>query len=173
MEKYIIELDGIHLKKTTIEDLDFVIQTENHRENKDFVMSWTLKQHRDSLLDEDKLHLIIETSDKKRIGYAILAGLKNINSSIELVRIVIADKGKGYGRTSIKAIQKYTFENLNAHRLWLDVKDYNERARYLYQSTGFVEEGRLRECIKNGDRYESLIIMSILQKEYRKEVGMG
>jgi diamine N-acetyltransferase len=173
MEKYIIKLDGIHLKKTTIEDLDFVIQTENHRENKDFVMSWTLKQHRDSLLDEDKLHLIIETSDKKRIGYAILAGLKNTNSSIELVRIVIADKGKGYGRTSIKAIQKYTFENLNAHRLWLDVKDYNERARYLYQSTGFVEEGRLRECIKNGDRYESLIIMSILQKEYRKEVRMG
>ena len=59
MEKYIIELDGIHLKKTTIEDLDFVIQTENHRENKDFVMSWTLEQHRDCLL---------YTSLRKRIG---------------------------------------------------------------------------------------------------------
>ncbi len=169
MENRILTSDGIYLRKTIIEDLDFVIQTEHHSENKDFIISWTIEQHRDSLLDEGKQHLIIETSDMKRIGYVILAGLKNINSSIKLVRIVIADKGKGYGKASIKAIQKYTFKNLNAHRLWLDVKDHNERARFLYQSTGFIVEGRLRECIKNEDQYESLIIMSILQKEYKEK----
>lgn len=170
MKKQIFSHDGLFLRETLIEDLDFVVQTEHHDENKDYILRWPTKQHRDSLEHEDDQHLIIESSDLQPVGYAILAGLKNVNRSIELVRIVIADKGKGYGKNAIRTLQKYIFNNLNAHRLWLDVKDFNYRARHIYESTGFKVEGTLRECIKNGDRYESLVIMSILQDEYKRRV---
>lgn len=42
------------------------------------------------------------------------------------------------------------------------------RAKKLYESEGFIVEGCLRECLKTFDKWESLIIMSILKKEYLK-----
>ena len=57
------------------------------------------------------------------------------------------------------------FGELGAHRLWLDVKDFNERAIALYRSEGFVEEGRKRECVLVDGRYESLVLMSMLEHE--------
>jgi diamine N-acetyltransferase len=52
--------------------------------------------------------------------------------------------------------------------LWLDVKDFNHRARTLYASEGFVVEGTLRECLKADDgSFESLVVMSLLKREYQ------
>ncbi|MDR6227149.1 GNAT family N-acetyltransferase [Desmospora profundinema] len=58
------------------------------------------------------------------------------------------------------------FEEQKAHRLWLDVKEHNQRTRHVYQSLDFVEEGVLRECWKNGNQRESLVLMSQLRPEY-------
>ena len=59
------------------------------------------------------------------------------------------------------------FRDLGAHRFWLDVKSANARALSLYRSEGFVEEGRLRESVRSGGGYDSLIVMSLLEPEYR------
>ena len=120
------------------------------------------------LLDDDILHLIVEDeSNKKLIGYVIFAGIKNNNRNIELRRIVINKKGKGFGRETVKLCKAIAFKMLNAHRLWLDVGQKNKRAYNLYKSEGFFEEGILRECIFNALEYESLIVLSILENEYR------
>jgi RimJ/RimL family protein N-acetyltransferase len=118
-----------------------------------------------ALKDDDVVHLIIE-KDKSRVGYIILAGLKNQNQSIEFRRIVVTEKGGGIGREALRQIKQIAFEEFGAHRLWLDVKDFNERARRLYESEGFVTEGVLRDCIKKGDEWESLVLMSMLRQEY-------
>jgi RimJ/RimL family protein N-acetyltransferase len=65
------------------------------------------------------------------------------------------------------------FRDLSAHRFWLDVKTLNERAYQLYRSEGFVEEGRLRESVRAGDGYDSLIVMSMLDREYDARVALG
>lgn len=114
------------------------------------------------------LHVVIEDLIGVKIGYMILAGLTNDNDCIELTRINISHKGRGYGKQAIRLIQKYVFHHLHAHRLWLDVKDFNDRAKHVYESSGFIAEGLLRECIKKNDAYESLIIMGILRNEYLK-----
>ena len=59
-----------------------------------------------------------------------------------------------------------SFQELGAHRLWLDVKPHNERARALYRSEGFVEEGTLRDALYYNGRFESLVVMSILRPEW-------
>jgi diamine N-acetyltransferase len=66
----------------------------------------------------------------------------------------------------MRSIIKKVFEEYGAHRLWLDVFDDNQRARYFYKSVGFKEEGVLRDAVRRGDRYDSLVIMSILAGEY-------
>jgi diamine N-acetyltransferase len=63
-------------------------------------------------------------------------------------------------------VMAQAFEEHDAHRLWLDVKPHNDRALALYRSAGFVEEGLLRDALYYGERFESLIVMSILRPEW-------
>jgi diamine N-acetyltransferase len=58
------------------------------------------------------------------------------------------------------------FRDLGAHRFWLDVRSANARALALYRSEGFVEEGRLRESVRHGDGFDSLVVLSMLEDEY-------
>ncbi|CAI6086585.1 hypothetical protein PAECIP112173_05044 [Paenibacillus sp. JJ-100] len=157
----------IKFRETTIEDVDFVFVLEQHSDSRDFIIPWTTEQHLDAIRSRDQLHIIVESSNNQAVGYIILSGLTNRNSCIELVRINIAIKGKGFGKESIKLIQDYVFNDLNAHRLWLDVKEHNTRAKHVYELAGFKVEGILRECIKKEESYESLIIMGQLKHEYR------
>lgn len=158
----------IRLRQTLGSDLDFVLNAERSNENSKFVISWTYEQHKQALSSKDLLHLIVERCDNnKPIGYIILAGLEQAHQSIEFRRIVITDKGKGYGRKSLQLVKKMAFEQLSAHRLWLDVKEHNLRARHVYEAEGFIVEGVLRECLKTGDKFDSLVILSMLKSEYR------
>ena len=69
------------------------------------------------------------------------------------------------------------FRDLHAHRFWLDVKSLNTRALALYASEGFVEEGRLRESVRitgdAADGYDSLVVMSMLDREYQARRALG
>ena len=81
------------------------------------------------------------------------------------------------GRACVRELKKLAFTQLRAHRFWLDVKALNTRAHRLYLSEGFVEEGRLRESVRvqldGADGYDSLIVMSMLDREYQARVALG
>jgi diamine N-acetyltransferase len=157
----------IRLRPTTPADIPFVYETEHAEENRRYIIPWSAEQHLQSLSDPDHCHLIVEEAQSGRsVGYIILAGLQNPHHNLELMRITIGEKGKGYGREALRLIKHRAFEEKGAHRLWLDVKEQNERAKALYVSEGFVVEGTLRECLKTGEQYESLIVLSMLETEY-------
>ena len=158
----------IELRRTSENDLPYVLSAEGHEDNRRFVTAWPEQKHRAALHDADIKHLILESKpNSQRIGFVILAGLQSEHRSIEFMRIVVTDKGKGYGRSAVRAIKRHAFETLSAHRLWLDVKDHNARARALYEQEGFCYEGTLRECLKGPEGFESLVVMSLLEQEYR------
>jgi RimJ/RimL family protein N-acetyltransferase len=164
--------DNLVIRSTQENDLEFVTNAEREEDNAQYVGQWTKEQHLKALTQKDIMHLIVEeASSCKAVGYVIIAGLQNPNNSIELMRIVITDKGKGFGRQTLQLIKKIAFEKLKAHRLWLDVRLKNYRAQSLYQAEGFTKEGVLRECILYNGNYESLIVMSILEMEYYKHIS--
>ena len=158
----------VRLRRTTEGDLDFVLAAEGAEENRRFVGQWTREQHGRSLSNSDLAHFIVEgVEDGRAVGYVIMAGLLDADRSAEFRRVVITEKGKGYGREVLRAVKRMAFEELKAHRLWLDVREHNGRARRLYESEGFVVEGMLRECVSVGGGWESLVLMSLLEQEYR------
>lgn len=131
----------VRLRRTREDDLDFVLDAEQCEENRTFILPWARERHAAALTSEDLAHLIIETeADGSRVGYIILAGLADMNQSLELRRIVITEKNRGYGKEVLRLIKRLAFEELGAHRLWLDLKEHNRRARRLYESEGFVIE---------------------------------
>ena len=97
----------------------------------------------------------------------ILSGLQSPHRAIELTRIVMKEPGAGRGRRACEQVLRYVFDTLGAHRLSLDVIETNERAARLYASLGFKREGLLREAFRRGEQYRSLILMSLLETEYR------
>jgi diamine N-acetyltransferase len=155
------------LRLTTVADLDFVLTAEKAPENRPFVGQWTYDQHVTSLADPDIRHFILEASTSKQmVGYTILAGLTNPHQRVEVRRLVITEKGKGYGRAALQQIKHAAFGQWNVHRLWLEVFEMNTRARTLYISEGFTVEGLQRDLIKLNDSFLSVHLMSLLQPEY-------
>ena len=161
-----IENNTIGLRPATIDEVDYIYELEARPENSHFVMAYSKERHTQIIVNADEeLLIIVDKATDKPMGFVILAGLTNPNLSMEFRRLVISDKGKGLGRQALHLIIQYCFKMLKFHRLWLDVYEDNERGIHLYQSVGFKKEGTLRDVIKHGDSYRSLLLFSILEGE--------
>lgn len=159
----------LFLRHTRPDDLDRVLALERDTENAPYIRQWPRKQHQSALDDPNTAHQIVEImAEKHMIGYVILIGCEDPDRSLQLKRIVIADKGRGYGRQAIRLVKAYGFDKVRCHRLWLEVVENYERAYHLYESEGFSAEGVLRDALKRGDHYVSLTVMSILEQDYRR-----
>jgi RimJ/RimL family protein N-acetyltransferase len=144
-----------------------VISVEQDPANRPYITPWDRTQHEGAIRFPDFRHFIVEAGDDwMRSGFVILQGCRNPHGSVELKRIVLQTKGQGLGRRCVRLLAQMAFRDLGAHRFWLDVKAGNTRAQALYRSEGFIEEGRLRESVRVGDCWDSLIVMSMLEHEY-------
>jgi len=83
--------------------------------------------------------------------------------------IGIGDKtirGKGYGKEAMELLLDFGFNELNFHRIQLNVIEYNKTAIALYESVGFKREGAYREFIfRDGNRYD-LLLYGMLKQEH-------
>jgi RimJ/RimL family protein N-acetyltransferase len=168
----------LHLRPTMLSDLDFVAAVEMDQHNLPFISPWERTQHEGALRFPDFRHFIIEAGEHgSRDGFVILQGCRNRHRSVELKRLVLQTKGQGLGRRCVRLLKRMAFRDLHAHRFWLDVKQLNTRALALYASEGFVEEGRLRESVRitggAADGYDSLVVMSMLDREYQARQALG
>ncbi|MEM6716776.1 MAG: GNAT family N-acetyltransferase [Cyanobacteria bacterium P01_F01_bin.56] len=155
------------LRLTTSADLDYVLVAETSAHAAGYVQLWTRDRHLQALEHPDERHwIVVDTTTQERVGYLILLGRQNPHQCLLVKRIVITQAGKGYGRSALTQALTKAFKDFAAHRVWLDVMEENHRARSLYRSLGFVEEGRLRECVKVGGQFTSMWLMSILRSEF-------
>ena len=74
------------------------------------------------------------------------------------------------GRRILTEVIRMAFEELGAHRLFLDVYEDNSRARHLYESLGFVYEGAMRQAAHRDGAWFDLRLMSMLEDEYRRRI---
>lgn len=158
---------ALRLRPTMLSDLEFVGSVENDPANRPFITPWERVQHEGAVRFPDFRHFIVEAGEGyPSAGFVILQGCRNPHGSVELKRIVLQPKGQGYGRTCVRLLAQMAFRDLGAHRFWLDVKSANTRALSLYRSEGFVEEGRLRESVRSGAGFDSLVVLSLLKDEH-------
>ena len=110
--------------------------------------------------------------DSKYIGEVVLNEIDDDNRSASF-RIAMQGKayfGKGYGSEATRLIIEYGFETLNLHRIELEVYDFNRRAQRVYEKAGFVQEGVKRDVLLWEGNYQSAIVMSILEDEWRARI---
>lgn len=159
-------MNPIKLDPTHPEDIPLVVASEADEDAASFILPWTAERHFAAISDPDCSHLSLRCERTGEwLGFVLLFGLSSPHRAIELRRIVAARKGAGIGRAALKAVIRLAFGSLDAHRLWLDVKSTNARARHLYASEGFIEEGVMRDCLLGQDGFESLVLMSMLRTD--------
>lgn len=148
------------LREARSEDLPFIVELELRFSKLGFVGTDDLFTHQQALTDPDCVYWIVEDQGSPA-GHVILRGLQSVDRCVELKRIVIGDPGRGLGRLALEAVVSKVFHRFGAHRLWLDVFEHNARARHVYRSVGFVEEGALQECVGQDGTIRSLVVMAI------------
>ena len=118
--------------------------------------------------------IVEEIATKAPVGYLMINGLKTEAKEIEWTHVIIDKKGHGYGHEAMKLLKAWAFDDLKFHRGWLDCKDYNARALHLYEAEGMQREGLIRETIITNGVYENLVVLGILDREYkaRKQAGL-
>lgn len=155
------------LRPTMQSDLDFVLSLERDPANLPYITPWDRTQHEAAIRFPDFRHFIVEGGEGlEAAGFLILVGCRSPNQSLELKRMVVRHKGHGVGRAALRMAKKVAFDDLGAHRFWLDVRTHNLRARGLYESEGFVLEGTLREAVRGTGGFDSLAVLSMLASEF-------
>lgn len=110
---------------------------------------------------------IVRRADGVFLGEVVLNDLDHENASAGF-RIALAHPslyGRGYGTEATRLVVEYALLDAGLHRVALEVYAFNERAQHVYESCGFVVEGRLREALDwDGRRYDA-ILMSVLRSD--------
>lgn len=169
----------VRLRPTMQSDLTYVLSLEQDEQNLPFITPWDRTQHEAAIRFPDFRHFIIEGGEGlEPVGFVILIGCRSQHQSLELKRMVVQAKGQGFGRAALRVTKRVAFEDLKAHRFWLDVKQRNARAQAFYDSEGFVVEGTLRDAVKltldDGVKsFDSLVVLSMLHSEFTARRAAG
>ncbi len=120
---------------------------------------------------EDEILFIIELKqDRTAIGTVGLTKIDFRNRKAELGRLLIGNRdylGQGYATEAVLLLLGYAFDELNLHRVYLEVIADNEPAIRVYTRCHFSVEGRCRDAHFSGGRFHDVLIMAILEEEYR------
>lgn len=106
--------------------------------------------------------------DDKLIGSCQLHSISQTHRSAELqIRLgESAQQGKGYGTEAVRLLLEFAFKDLNLHRVYLHVFSTNLAAIKVYEKTGFVREGVLRQAAFIDGEHKDVLVMAVLQEEY-------
>lgn len=122
-------------------------------------------------VSQDRYIFAIRTiDDNKFIG---VTGFENIlwNNGTAVIYIGIGDnsyKGKGLGKEALSLTMELGFEELNLHRIQLNVLSYNKPALKLYESLHFKKEGTYREFIHRDGHRHDMYLYGILRSEWEE-----
>src|SRR5258705_1592120 len=102
---------------------------------------------------------IVDRSDETLCGLVYLRDIDWISrhASFGIMIGIQHRQRRGLGRRALHLILHHGFDVLNLDRIYLYVVQYNRSAINLYESVGFVHEGRLRRHVALDGRYHDLL----------------
>jgi len=133
-------------------------------------LAWYLEGANDFKKPEVFVYKAVNTKDDTVVGHISLGSISERDKAGRITRVLVgskAERGKGVCCRMIKAMLKIGFEDLGLHRISLGVYDFNEAAIRCYLKAGFKQEGLMRDVVRHGDGYWSMVEMGILEDEWR------
>lgn len=155
----------IAVARATEADLAFIMETERLPGYDAFIGRSEESQHRARMANDHAAHFIAWDCDRP-VGFAILRDWNTADGITLLMRIAMAEPGRGYGKDFLRALIDRVFSETRCHRFWLGQFPGNRRARHVYESVGFTAEGIARGNVFLYGRHHDELILSILRPEW-------
>lgn len=123
-----------------------------------------LAAHLDDVAGSANSVLLLAESAGELAGYLEMAGGKarrNRFTTHVVIGVLARASGQGVGSALLREALSWAAAH-GLHRVELTVMAHNTRAIALYERTGFVLEGRSRECLMIDGRFHDELSMSLL-----------
>lgn len=119
--------------------------------------------------DTDRYDFMIIDSEGRFIGESVINEIdwKLRSANFRIVIFRKEGRSKGIGSWVVKTTRDFAFEYLKLHRLELEVFSFNLRAKRAYEKAGFKVEGLKKDAILDGNKYADVIMMAILEDEWK------
>jgi RimJ/RimL family protein N-acetyltransferase len=108
-------------------------------------------------------HFAIERKDDRtHIGNASIHEIEWV-SRVGVIGLFIGEPtawNRGFGSDAIRTLVRFAFDEMNLQKLRIHVFDYNDRAKHVLETQGFVQEGRLRREFYRDGTYHDIVIYS-------------
>lgn len=171
-------MSKINIKQILLKDLIKIIKWKNSQTLSNQIMS----QKKQIDLETAKKWLKNNSTDKNQWFKGIYIEDKKNDLLIGIVRLMFIDfkakttelgiyigdtnyHGRGIGKQALKIILNEAFSTLNLDKVYLRVTESNYRAISLYESLGFVCEGRLKNHFFNDkeEKFENVLYLSLFK----------
>jgi RimJ/RimL family protein N-acetyltransferase len=118
--------------------------------------------------DPEKFRQLTAVEGDRAVGHVELT-VEREHDLAHIGRVLVApvERSRGVGTALMREIVRLGFDELELHRISLNVFDFNTPAIRCYERVGFITEGHLRESRRASDGYWSLVAMGMLASDPR------
>jgi len=179
-ESMFLENEKVYLNPIKTDDVETMIKFMNNesirvlaRSRRDSMNETNTKSMIEDMQKNEEVFIIFNKLNNEKIGYALIMDRDEYNREA-MLGLSIEDKenrGKGFGKETIKLLLKHGFINLNLESMYLGVYSHNEYAIKVYEKVGFKYVGRRRNAKIIGNRKYDEIIMDMISDEYFELYG--
>jgi len=119
-----------------------------------------------------ELNFVIETKDKMAVGMLSLIDIDFTHRRAEAARFLLGDeistRGLPVAVEAMKLLYQVAFDQLGLARVYGTVIEDNPRMLKWQKYLGMQVEGRLRQHIMINDRLQDVIVVGLLEAEFRE-----
>lgn len=114
--------------------------------------------------DGESCFVFAVRSQENLIGLINLDDIDWVNSHAE-VGIALTDisaRGHGYAAEALKLMIDYAFNSLGLHKLWARIIEGNKPSISLFEKSGFLNEGTMREQVLRNGEWKSMLLYGLI-----------
>ncbi|HEX8411693.1 MAG TPA: GNAT family protein [Thermoanaerobaculia bacterium] len=130
-------------------------------------IEWLDRAMHVSVNDSERHFAIEKKDDRSHIGNASIHDIEWVSRTAEFGLFIGEPSAwnKGFGSDAIRTLVRFAFDEMNLRKLRNNVFDYNDRAKHILETQGFVQEGRLRKEFYREGSYHDIVLLSIFRGE--------
>jgi len=171
----------IYIRRLEEEDLAKKIEWINNNQINETLMydcplslSETKEWYKKTLFDRNRWDFsIIEKKKNELVGIAGLIKLnyKHRNAQFYITLGEKSEWGKGYAKEALEKVLRFAFLELGLEKVYLYTLSNNEKARKLFEKTGFKQEALMKKHYFIHGKYHDLYQHAIMMHEFIEKYG--
>ena len=149
------------IRRATLKDLAAIIFIARASLGAPQWSDWQYKEILRAAVDANATRIVVVAEMRAQLrGFCVVSAAAG---EAELESIVVAAGGRSQGLAKKLCVEAFAWAaERGAREVWLEVRQSNDAARYLYLSLGFVETGK-RTCYYSEPKEDAVLMRTFLK----------